>query len=330
MTEVPHPRAQYQLMGAEAAERSLADALARGRLHHAWLLCGPEGIGKATFAYRATRWLLGARPDPGHGLLGASPADPVSRLVETGAHPDLLVLERAMEGGRLRKSISVEDMRALPEFFAKSPSMGGYRIAIVDAADDLNANSANALLKTLEEPPQHAVLFLVAHRPARLLPTIRSRCRRLSFRPWDEAAVSRFLMDLTDADDDEAAQLAAMAQGSPGLALALKAADAGALEQLARHAVVSGLPPEVRQRLTDSFRGGEGADRFDLFIQRLAANVRATALTAPGRQADRLAEVWSALAGLPDEVAALNLDRTDAVLAALDRVDGARTAHADR
>ncbi|MBV9510117.1 MAG: AAA family ATPase, partial [Caulobacteraceae bacterium] len=178
--QIPHPREVFGFEHGEAAERAFLAAAGRGRLHHAWLLTGPEGVGKATFAYRAARRLLGAAPDEGYGLLGASPHDPVSRQVLVRSHPDLMVLEREVEGAaKARKVIPVDEARRLPEFFAKSPSIAAYRVAIVDAVDDMNSNAANALLKTLEEPPERGVLFLVSHTPGGLLPTIRSRCRRL-------------------------------------------------------------------------------------------------------------------------------------------------------
>src|SRR6516164_3908795 len=181
--EVPHPREVFEQEGEEAAEAAFEAARARGRLHHAWLLTGPEGVGKATFAYRAARRLLGAPPDPGHGVLGASPDHPVSRQIIAHSHPDLFVLERLGEDGKVRKVIPVDEARALSEFFAKSPATAPHRVAIVDAADDLNVNAANALLKTLEEPPSRGVLLLVGHSPGRLIATIRSRCRRLAFSP---------------------------------------------------------------------------------------------------------------------------------------------------
>ncbi|HEY8004072.1 MAG TPA: DNA polymerase III subunit delta', partial [Phenylobacterium sp.] len=153
MTEPRHPREVFDLTGHEAAEDAFEATRARGRLHHAWLLTGPEGVGKATFAYRAARRLLGAPADPAYGVLGASPDHPVSRHVIARSHPDLLVLERVGEDGKPRKVIPVDDARRLSEFFSKSPASAPHRVAIVDAADDLNINSANALLKTLEEPP---------------------------------------------------------------------------------------------------------------------------------------------------------------------------------
>jgi hypothetical protein len=184
-----HPRESFELEGAHAQEASFIDAAERGRLHHAWLLTGPEGIGKATFAYRAARRLLGAKADPAFGPLGAAPDDPVSRLVAAQSHPDLLVLEREVVGGKVKKTISAEAARQLPEFFARTPGMAPHRVAIIDSADDLNETSENALLKTLEEPPPRGVLFLVSHAPGGLLPTMRSRCRRLTFPPWSEEAV---------------------------------------------------------------------------------------------------------------------------------------------
>lgn len=177
--ETPHPRDVFDYKDGSGAEQAFLDAQARGRLHHAWLLCGPEGVGKATFAYRAARRLLGAAPDPARGLLGAAPNDPVCRQVASQSHPDLLVLERAVEDGKTKKFIAVDDARRMPEFFSKAPGSAPFRVAIIDSVDEMNINAANAVLKTLEEPPERGVIFLVSHAPGKLLPTIRSRCRRL-------------------------------------------------------------------------------------------------------------------------------------------------------
>jgi DNA polymerase-3 subunit delta' len=172
MTEtLPHPRETFDWAGDEAHERAFLDALERGRLHHAWLVIGPEGLGKATFAYRAARRLLGARPEPSLGPLGSAPDDPVCRQVLGRAHPDLMALQRDPEDGKSRRGIPVDEARALPEFFAKSPASAPYRVAIIDTADDLNNFGANAVLKTLEEPPERGVLFLISHAPGGLLAT---------------------------------------------------------------------------------------------------------------------------------------------------------------
>src|SRR5687768_13863040 len=138
--EPAHPREVFDLQGHEAAEASFEAARGRGRLHHAWLLTGPEGVGKATFAYRAARRLLGAPADPSHGLLGAPPEHPVSRQIIARSHPDILAIERRGEDGKVRKVIPVDEVRKLSEFFSKSPASSPHRVAIVDAVDDLNVN----------------------------------------------------------------------------------------------------------------------------------------------------------------------------------------------
>jgi DNA polymerase-3 subunit delta' len=320
--EVPHPREVFALEGQEAAEAAFESARARGRLHHAWLLTGPEGVGKATFAYRAARRLLGAPSDPRHGLLGADPAHPVSRQVMGRAHPDLLVLERVGEDGKLRKNIPVDEARRLSEFFAKSPATAAHRVAIIDAADDLNVNAANALLKTLEEPPPKGVLLMVAHSPGRLLSTIRSRCRRLSFAPLDQEAAAAFVRARTDVSEEAALRLAKMSGGAPGRALALAAAEAIALDDAAREllAHLPQLDEAMALSLADRFRGGEGQAQFNLLFERLADRVHNLVATraAHGQGAlDRWAQAWETLQRLPREVEALNLDRTDALFAAL-------------
>jgi DNA polymerase-3 subunit delta' len=312
---IEHPRDTYLLQGAEVQEEAFLEALDRGRLHHAWLLTGPEGIGKASFAYRAARRLLGATPDSAYGLLGAAPDDSVSRLVASRAHPDLMTLEReADSSGKLKKSISADAARALPEFFGRTPGMAAYRVAIIDSADDLNETSENALLKTLEEPPPRGVLFLVSHAPGALLPTIRSRCRRLAFPPWDEAALAAFVHARTGAAMDRAHQAAQLAGGAPGRALA--AMEEGGLELDAMAAdLVNGLPDldeAALMALSDRFRGGEGLVRFVGFYERLGGRLQARAKSeASPRRAARWAEAWAEAARIAGQAEALNLDRTD-------------------
>lgn len=312
MTEAAHPRDVFEYERGETVERAFLDALERGRLHHAWLLTGAEGLGKATFAYRAARRLLGARPDPSRGLLGASPDDPDARLISGRAHPDLMVLERAVEDGKVKKFITVDDARGLPEFFAKAPSRSAYRVAIVDAADDMNINAANALLKTLEEPPERGVLFLISHAPGRLMATIRSRCRRLGFSPWPEAEVANFLRRRADGlDEDAVTELARMAQGAPGRALRLAGSQALEFDALARDLVDGRRPPaSALVKLADSFRGAEGQARFELLFERLAEAVRARSTSRP-QHVERWADLWDRLAAAPAQADAVNLDRAD-------------------
>src|ERR1700761_6420475 len=189
----PEPRANPVLLGHEAAEATLLDALRAGRMHHAWLITGPEGIGKATLAYRFARRLL-AGPLIGD-TLALDPDHPVFRRVAVGSHADLLTVERAYDEKRkrMKTQIAVEDVRKINSFMALTPAEGGWRVVILDGAEELNQNSANALLKVLEEPPPRAILLLVCSAAGRLLPTIRSRCRRLRLTPLEDDAMNTVL-----------------------------------------------------------------------------------------------------------------------------------------
>jgi DNA polymerase-3 subunit delta' len=317
--ELPHPRDVYALDRGEAVEGAFLAAMARNRLHHGWLLTGPEGVGKATFAYRAARRLLGAAPDSEFGLLGASPADPVSRLVAARSHPDLMVIERWSDDGKARRVIPVDEARRLPEFFSKAAGLARWRVAIVDSVDDLNPSGANALLKILEEPPERGILFLVSHAPGALLDTIRSRCRRLTFAPWPDDAVAGFIGQRTDLSDEDRLRVARMALGSPGRALQL-AANGGIAADDAARALFERLPTSeisALQALVDGFRGGEGANRFELLLMRLSEHARERAIAGAeegARESARWAELATHLADLPGEVDGLNLDRGDAFL----------------
>jgi DNA polymerase-3 subunit delta' len=230
----PAPRMNPRLVGHEAAEKTLLAAFTSGKLPHAWLLAGPRGIGKATLAHRFARFLLAG--DAGEGLF-AGPTSletdlrgPVAHRVASGGHADLRTIERSLnERGRVRTEIVVDDVRELGQFMRLTPAEGGWRVAIIDAADEMNRNAANAVLKILEEPPARSVLLLVAHAPGRLLPTIRSRCRRLNLHALPEEAVVALMDDyLPGIAADERTALARLADGSVGRALEL--ARAGGLE----------------------------------------------------------------------------------------------------
>ena len=331
MAEIPHPREAFDLTGHEAAEHAFEGARGRGRLHHAWLLTGPEGVGKATFAYRAARRLLGAPADPAHGVLGASPDHPVSRQIIAHSHPDLFVLERLGEDGKVRKVIPVDEARGLSEFFAKSPASAPHRVAIVDAADDLNVNAANALLKTLEEPPPRGVLLLVCHSPGRLIATIRSRCRRLAFNPLSLEDAAHFVREREDVTPEQALRLAKMAAGAPGRAWTLAQANAIGIDDAAR-ALLADLPrvdESLALSLADRFRGAEGQAQFNLLMDRLAERVHELATGRAGQGGGGLApwaEAWETLQTLPREAEALNLDRTDALFSALQELRQAARA----
>lgn len=233
--EAPHPRATAVLFGHAAAEAALLAAYRSGRIPHAFLIAAPQGIGKATLAYRMARFVL-AHPDPASPDVKAAPSlfvdatHPVARRITAQAQPDLLVIERTLnDKGVLHKQIAVEDIRKTVGFFGSTAGEGGWRIAIVDAVDELNRSGANALLKVLEEPPERALIFLISHSAARVPATLRSRCRMLTLRSLGEADVAAALAAATGAaaDDADIAAAAAAADGSVARGLALL--DEGAL-----------------------------------------------------------------------------------------------------
>ena len=187
----PPPRANPRLLGHHAAEATLLEALRGGRMHHAWLITGPEGVGKATLAFRFARRLLAGASDS--DSLALDPSHPVFRRVAVGSHADLLTIERAYDPKRkrLRTQIAVDDVRKINGFMGLTAAEGGWRVVVVDGAEDMNGPSANALLKVLEEPPPRAVILMVCSAPGRLLPTIRSRCRRLRLSALNDADMAR-------------------------------------------------------------------------------------------------------------------------------------------
>ncbi|BAE51253.1 DNA polymerase III subunit delta' [Paramagnetospirillum magneticum] len=238
MTDSPHPRETSELFGHGAAESALLDAWNSGRLAHAWLLCGPKGIGKATLAYRFARFALAGGGDGG-GLFGDVPSSleirpdhPVFRRIASQGHADLETVERGWaddKKSKLRSEIVVEDVRGIGHFMSLTPAEGGWRVVIIDSADEMNRNAANAVLKVLEEPPRNALMLLISHSPGRLLPTIRSRCRRLMLQPLGEDVVADLLTrQRPEVGPTEVAALAKLGEGSIGKALAL--ADEGGLD----------------------------------------------------------------------------------------------------
>ncbi len=206
--------AAWPLFGHDAQEVLFLDAVSQDKLHHAWLFEGPSGIGKSRLAERAGAYLLGARGPGGSGL-DAPTDDPVMRSLLAGSHPDFKILRRELnDKGKLAQDISVDQVRDLSGFFSLKPALGGWRVAIVDAVDDLNRNGANALLKTLEEPPHRAILFLINHGLRPVLPTIRSRCRTLRLKALNAGDMERALK-VAGAPFEPAEQ----AHGRPGLAI---------------------------------------------------------------------------------------------------------------
>lgn len=321
------PRERYDLFGHDAAEQAFASAWESGRLHHAWMITGPRGVGKASLAWRAARRVLGARPMPEAGPLGASAQDPVCKLIESQATPDLLLLRRPWDDKRKRwrAEITVEEARRAPHFFEMSSGGGGWRVCIVDCADDMNNNAANALLKTLEEPPHRGVLFLVTHTPGRLPATIRSRCRRLSLRAPSAETTASWL-EQTGAAPDAGAALAAarLAGGAPGRALALISGGGVALAAEVNLLVDRGATAsdadirKIAERL--SLKGQE--EMRDLFYEVLANAIRGQARerAEAGRDPTAWLDSWRDLNALVRDANALYLDPRQTILSALGQV----------
>ncbi len=343
----PPPWRAQRLVGHDEAEKTMLDAQQSGRLHHAWLLTGPRGIGKATLAWRFARFLLCGQQQG--GLFGDGPANfdvaqdaPGRGLVDARSHPDLFHLRRAVnhDTGRMRAEIAVDDVRGLGAFMHMTPAMGRWRVAIVDSADEMNRNSANAVLKILEEPPPNAVLLIVAHAPGRLLPTIRSRCRRLALQPLaDETVVSLVGDYAPNTKPEERIALARLAEGSIGRALEL--ARAGSLDLYREMIEVLATLPELDMPRLHTFaerfaKRGEEANAdwrslnylFDGWLKGLARHwalgTEAAAIVPSegglnGRllaaaSLDRWMEAWEKIAHLLSRADAVNLDRKQTVL----------------
>jgi DNA polymerase-3 subunit delta' len=325
----PAPRANPLLLGQEAAEATLLEALAAGRLHHAWLLTGPPGVGKATLAYRFARRLL-AGPVAAPGL-GLPETHPTFRRIAAGGHADLLTVEREWDAKRkrMRGEIVVDDVRRIAAFLHLTPAEAGWRVVVLDGAEDLNRNAANALLKVLEEPPPRALLLLACSAAGRLLPTIRSRTRRLRLAPLDEATLATLLARYApDLDDTARLRLAALAEGSIGRALQLAEGDAVAVADLVGQVLDSPQPAGRAHDVADAVtREEETFSTFmDLLRGAIAAAVRAAARGRADPDQARLLgtrplaawiDLWQGLTQIQDETEGAHLDRRQAVLSGL-------------
>jgi DNA polymerase-3 subunit delta' len=318
-------------------------------MHHGWLIAGAEGIGKATLAYRFARHVL-ATPgerDPAHRTLDIAPDTTAARQVLALSHPGLLVLRRPWDhkGKRHLQIIPVDEVRRVRTFLSHAGAPDAWRVVIVDTADLLNVNAANALLKSLEEPPLRTFFLLLTASPGRLLPTIRSRCRVLDLQPLDETSLRRAVMQALAPEEqappgpEDWARLIPLAEGSVRRALALWLGDGLKLDGRLRQ-IMAGLPaidwPAVHA-LADETASQAAAERFemlfDLLLKQIARLVRASAGLPSGEEDGRLArrlvpdarlatwaELWETIAREKSEAQALNLDRKSLILQTFSRI----------
>jgi DNA polymerase III subunit delta' len=358
----PHPRAASDLIGHEAAERLLLDAWSSGRMPHAWLVGGIPGIGKATLAYRFARFVLAQGGDGAAGGLFGAPELPSSLAIPAGhpvfsrvaaaGHADLLSIERPMDEkkGRLKRDIPVDEVRRIQPFFRLTAAEGGWRVVVLDGADRLNPAGQNAILKILEEPPERALLLVVTDNPGGLLPTIRSRCRKLMLNPLPEQAVFDLLgRHRPSLAQEDRAALARLAEGSLGRAIDL--ADAGGLalyrDMVGLLSLLPRLDPTGVHGFADKIarRGADTAYEVATallvwWLSRLARGIARGELPPPvvsgegelmqrlagERGLDRWVEVWEKVSRLFERAESANLDRKQVVLNALLAVEAAVAA----
>jgi DNA polymerase-3 subunit delta' len=326
--DVPLPRETTVLFGHEAAEQAFLSSYRGGRIPHAWLIGGEAGIGKATLAYRMARFVL-AHPDPRAAAVQSAtsltldPAHPTVRRIAGNAHTDLLVLERVPgDTGTLRTVITVDQVRRIVSFFGSTAGEGGWRVCLVDSADELKyPEASNALLKMLEEPPARALFLVVSHAPGRLLPTIRSRCRRLMLKPLETEDVVAAAAAALGPDADRAALAMAAAGGSVAQAIALAGGPRLALRQQVA-AMLDALPatdPNALHAVGDQLeRDRSLLDTFvgavrDWLERRLDAEVR-QAKPDRARMAGT-ADLWDKLNRSARDTEIYNLDKKPLVFA---------------
>ena len=333
--DIPLPRENHRLFGHNGVEAALFEACRAGRLHHSQLFSGPRGIGKSTLAFRLARHLLKAEMKGDlleldlHDTKGfnVSPEDSVFKQIAAGGHPALCIVERMrnLDTGKTARDITVGDIRGLSNFFRMTVLAGGWRVAIVDPADAMNQNAANALLKILEEPPERSVIILISHAPGQLLPTIRSRCNVVHMsppRPEDFlTALEALKLFAPKKDHDLLAELSA---GSIGDAAALLQ-----LDGLTMHRKISTLIDRrigefdsELHKFGDQLAQNGQEDAFELFtrlMQRVIGNkivsiARQGATAQAGGELDRWLDVWEKVRVLLSQAVRLGLDRKHVVL----------------
>jgi DNA polymerase-3 subunit delta' len=287
------------IVGQDKAVDAFAAAWAGRKLHHAWLLAGPRGVGKASFAHAAARRVLADAAGPPVELPGLETPDdhPIVKLVEAGSHPDMRWLERLPreKGDGLARDITVKQIRQLGEFMGMTAALSPWRVAVIDSMDELNKEASNALLKMLEEPPANTLFFLVSHAPGRLLPTIRSRCRRLTFGPLDDDAMTSILeMHSTGLGDAERKRIVSMSFGSAARALAFAELGLAKLEEAALAIVRQGDPTNARRaELANDLGKKASADRYAAFLELAPSLIAREARSLRGASLERALDAYA-------------------------------------
>jgi DNA polymerase-3 subunit delta' len=327
----PHPRDQFAFFGHREGEGAFIEGLRSGRLHHAWLIGGPQGIGKATLAYRLARTVLDPRraSDTLLDSLDISPDTTVARQVSALSHPNLSVLRRAPATDKKAASttIPVDAVRKALNMFGSTAANGGYRVCIVDSAEDLTISSANALLKVIEEPPPRSLFLIVSHAPQRVLPTIRSRCRRLLLRPLGNDQIKAAIRSLGEPWAETPSPLLDQAlpygEGSVRRTLELLDADKVAfIEQVTR--LLNGLPKADTKQvyaLAEALAKRDAEDSYELALETVerwvSGKLHERAGLGPARLAP-LVEVCEKIARTAREIDVFNLDRRPFILTLFD------------
>jgi DNA polymerase-3 subunit delta' len=287
------------IVGQDRAVQQFASAWASRKLHHAWLLAGPRGVGKASFAHSAARRVLAEAAGPPFDLpaIETSDAHPIVKLVEAGSHPDMRRLERLVneKTGNLARNISVDQIRELGEFLSLTAALSPWRVVVINTVDDLETSGANALLKILEEPPPNTLFFLVSHAPGRLLPTIRSRCRRLDFGKLDDDAMTSILAShAPNLSGAERGRIISMSFGSAGRALAFAELGLAKLEDAALAIIREGDPTNARRSDLASELGKKGAaERYAAFLDLAPSLIAREARTLEGGSRERALDAYA-------------------------------------
>ena len=275
------------LRGHDSQIAAFHAAMAGERLHHAWLLAGPRGVGKGGFADWAAHHLLEADDPESQG----------AHLLAAGSHPDFRRLERLPneKTGNLARNISVDQVRSLRALFATATSLGNRRVIVVDSIDEMERGASNAILKMLEEPPASTIFLLVSHAPGRLLPTIRSRCRTLFFKPLDDAAMRAVLAaELPEIDPARRDALITGANGSPAVALAYADLDMAAINTSLAELAATGDPTSaVRSRLAQSLSLKPAFPRYEAFLARAPAFIAEHARVSQSDRLDAALTAWT-------------------------------------